>query len=147
VVEARFPNEVIQSVIRELKSIPDDVASWREEEGREEYRVIVEPKDEDRCKFWLGFGTYGTYGLCFGHGLAFEDLRVDEFPPAQVVQSILAGRVSESVWEIAGGIAKAQGRITMGDGRQLEDIAWHFPALPPFAKRRDISYRAYSQKA
>jgi hypothetical protein len=130
----------IRSVKAFLSTLPPQVADIQFDEDQYEYRIDVRPKSKRHCKFWLGFSSYGTYGLCFGHGLAFEDIPLNEFPPEEVVRAILDGRVHEMVSRRFGMVVKCVGEITLYDGRILSDLAILFPFGNIRVWRRDEEY-------
>jgi len=111
----------ITTVMKVLRTIGEGIADVELSEDEYEYRINVIPRARHHCQFWLGFSTYGTYGLCFGHGLRFEDLSLEEFPPAMVVEAILNGRVRETIWSRGGQVLKSKGDIALQDGRTLSD--------------------------
>ncbi len=130
-----------------LETLPEQVVEIVLDWGRYEYRIEVVPKLPNRCRFSLAISNYGTYGLCFGHGLAFEDVPLDEFPPEEVVAAILHGRVREELWSIFGWVVKVAGRITLFDGRTLEDKAFlSLIGILGVGKKTDLTYSAYPEK-
>jgi hypothetical protein len=116
--------ETIDEVKRLVSAIPSDVGRVVLGEDQYEFKIEVLPKSPRHCNFTLMFSTYGTYGLCFGNGLAFEDILVDEYPPKDVVQAIMQGKVRETVWRAGHKVTKSVGEIQLADGRLLRDSAF-----------------------
>lgn len=140
-------NSAISSVKNLLAKIPEYIAKVSLEEDRYEYRIGVKPSSEDCCPFLMAFSTYDTYGLYFGHGLAFDDLPLSEFPPDVVAISILQGEVRESVRTLFGKTIMTSGVIALPGGRHLTDKAFLTPLclLKVFGvgSVKDIVYSAY----
>lgn len=137
-------NSSILEIKKLISSVPKDMANIAIEEDEYEYRIDVSPYSEHLCKFWLGFSTYNTFGLCFGHGLAFEEISNDDFPAYDVVKAILEGRVQETVWISSGKNLKSEGVISLSDGRVLKDKAiMSIRGIFNIGTRKQIKYSSY----
>lgn len=136
----------IESVKSQLGMLSNQLANIRFVENKYEYCIEVIPKLENYCGFWMGFSSYGTYDLCFGHGMAFEELQLDEFPPKDVTKAILQGNVQETVWTLFGMTHKAFGMLTLANGNVLTDKAILTP-LGHFSigHRKNVVYKAYER--
>lgn len=104
-----------------LEKIPNEIAEITYCDKDYEYAIDVAPKESIYCNFWIGFSRYGTYGLCFGHGLAFEDIDCIEVPVEDVVKAILAGQVRETKYTSLGVLTKVVGTIQLNDEEFLKD--------------------------
>lgn len=143
-----FPEAEIAEVRRILGKISSTDASVREERDVHEHRMIVEPRHPDLCQFSVSFGTYGSYTLCFGHGLAFEEIEISEFSPVEVVTAIMAGNAREATWELGRRVTRSRGRLVLADGRTLGDLAiLSVLGLLKIGRRRERHYRAYPRDA
>jgi hypothetical protein len=137
-------NEAIAAVKEVLAALPPGIAQLAEEEDEYEHRLEVRPSSRSHCWFQLTFGNYDTYGLAFGHGLRFEDLQISEYSPTLVVQAIVDGNVKETVWFRHGKAVKAMGRITLPDGRFLQDKATDtLSGLVGLGEPEELTYSSY----
>lgn len=134
----------IETVKRLLNELPGQLADINFSENKYEYVINVVPRSEHHCKFWMGFSTYGTYDLCFGHGMAFEELLLDEFPPKDVINAILRGNVQETTWALFGIFFKRVGMLTLESGIVLTDNILFLPIGFLSKKRcKKLVYQAY----
>lgn len=108
-----------------LERIPADLVDVHYDENDYECNVNVVPKGETCCPFWVGISSYGTYGLCFGRGLSFEDISSKEVPLIEVVQAILNGNVRESEYRSFGFVTKIKGEIFVNDKITLTDTRFY----------------------
>jgi hypothetical protein len=74
-------NERFAVVLSEVEAVLEalgSTASIAREDTRDEFRLTVSPLRVGACPFSLTLSSYDTYGLSFGHGLAFEDIVVTQ---------------------------------------------------------------------
>lgn len=129
-----------------LSTLPKDVVKVRESYDEYEHRIEVTPASERHCWFWMGFSNYETYGLGIGHGLSFEDLPISEFPPDIVAQAIVNGCVQETIWLKKNRVVRAEGVLTLPDGRVLSDNAILRPlATIGSSQKKEIKYSPYTE--
>lgn len=137
-------NKSVDNVRSLLSSIPAAAAKVTFDEDQYELKLDVVANFERHCSFSLTFSRYGTYGLCFGHGLAFEDLSPDSFPPTMVVQAILQGRVRETLWKVGKRVTRSEGEIQLDNGRTLKDRALlTFLGIFGIGRKHSVSYEKY----
>lgn len=139
-------NIAIAAVKTLLESLQEQTVDVRFSETKYECCIDVRPRSLDCCGFWMGFSKYGTYGLSFGHGLAFEDLSAKDFPPDDVARAILDGNICETVWTLMGCTIKSVGKLTLPNGTILTDKMLTLFSVLGIGQKKQISYKPYTRR-
>ena len=137
----------LQWIRQKLLALEPAVAEVFTTRNSHEEIIEVVPRRPGACRFWIGMPASPrdtiTYGLGFGHGLAFEDIDPAVIAPSEVIDAIVAGDVTEITYRLFGMKTKIVGMISLESGRIIEECRVILP-LPHSASAR-LSYESYSK--
>ncbi len=121
--------------------LPQGTAILRETKLPYEHVMSIEPRNADSCSIEFRISNYGTFGLHFGKGFNFEDIKIEKARILEICEAVERGRVTEDVWEWRGKIIKTKGRLSLRKGALFDKVI--FPCAGLLGTKRRIDYEAY----
>jgi len=124
--------------------LPPGTATLTEHDTEFERVVRIAPSNASGCALEFRFSLYGTFGLELGRGLAFEDIALDDGIVLDICESVSAGCVQETVWDVFGHQVRTSGQLRTRRSGTFSDRGsrsfFFFFGYLGCARRRDVVY-------
>lgn len=127
---------IIKAIRAWFASLPLGIAKLTEQAFEHEHVMTVTPIKPKASPVEYRISHYGTFGLYFGKGCAFEEIPSSIEVVLDICESLRQGRVKEEVWDWRGRIVKTRGvlqlsaecltdsRLGLGTNRQIQYEPW-----------------------
>jgi len=144
VMSAPTQDEIAQVVRQWTKDLPKGTATLKEEQLEIERVMKLTPSNPNGCSIEFRISQYGTFGLYFGAGFAFEEITSSINLVIDICNSIRQAKIVEDVWEWKGKLIKTKGVLTLGVHPDLYDqgsTSWF--GFWKIGKKRRITYATW----
>lgn len=136
--------ELIEALESWFKKQPPGLVDFVRQDTEYESVFQFLPKHHNSSFVEFRIGNEGSFGLYFGKGFAFEDITFDTNFVLDVLDSVKAARIQESIWKFGGKIVRSQGKLILGTGEEITDQGSNsIFGLFRLGRKTDIEYEKW----
>jgi hypothetical protein len=143
VMDAGKQDPAIRAIREWFASLSPGIARLTEQDLEYEHVMTLTPTNPKASPIEFRISRYGTFGLYFGKGFAFEEIPSSVELVLDVCESIRQGRVKEEIWEWRGRIVKTKGVLELTANNLTDQGSSHWAALLGLGTRRQIQYEPW----
>ena len=147
VTGAESRDSIVRAIRQWVATLPRGSAEVTEEALAHETVLTIKPSNPRASPIEFRVSDYGTFGLYFGKGFAFEEIPASVDHVLDICDSIRRGRLQERVWEWRGRVVKTEGVLELSRGRLTDRGTRHWAALLGLGTPRLIQYEPWDLPA